>query len=163
MITLSRKIVQAARAVHYEDLTADVRAKVKIALLDMLSCVYESLDLSQSVQAIEWAARAQGGKACVFGTGVRAAVSDAAFVNAILGHGLVREDMHTGSVSHLGVVIDPTLLALAQQKRVNGQDFVVAVVCGYETGAAIGKAVMDQDTVRRFRTHGNHRSSRRSG
>jgi 2-methylcitrate dehydratase PrpD len=153
MTTLSRTIVQAARALQYEDLSADVRAKVKIAYLDMLSCVYESLDLPQSVQAIEWAGRAQG-KASVFGTRVRTAASDAAFVNAILGHGLVREDMHTGSVSHLGVVIFPALLALAQQKRVSGRDFLVSVVCGYETGAAIGKAVMDQGTVRRFRPTG---------
>ena len=85
---------------------------------------------------------------------MRTVASDAAFVNAVLGHGLVREDMHTGSVSHLGVVIFPTLLALAQQKRVTGSDFLVAAVCGYETGAAVGKAVMDQDTVRRFRPTG---------
>jgi 2-methylcitrate dehydratase PrpD len=153
MTTLSRTIVQAARAVHYEDFPAEVRAKVKIAFLDMLSCVFESLDLPQSVQAIQWASRSQG-KAAVFGTGVRAAASDAAFVNAILGHGLVREDMHTGSVSHLGVVIFPTMLALAQQTRVSGRDFVVSVICGYETGAAVGKAVMDQETVRRFRPTG---------
>lgn len=153
MTTLSRSIVQAARAVHYDDFAPQVRAKAKIAFLDMLSCVFESLDLPQSVQAIEWAARSQG-KATVFGTRVRTAASDAAFVNAILGHGLVREDMHTGSVSHLGVVIFPTLLAMAQQKRVNGRDFVVATICGYETGAAVGKAVMDQDTVRRFRPTG---------
>ena len=62
--------------------------------------------------------------------------------------------MHTGSVSHLGVVIFPTLLALAQQKRVTGRDFIVAAVCGYETGAAVGRAVMDQETVRRFRPTG---------
>jgi len=139
---------------HYEDFAAEVRAKVKIAFLDMLSCVFESLDLPQSVQAIEWASRAQGGRASIIGTRVRTVASDAAFVNAILGHGLVREDMHTGSVSHLGVVIFPTLLALAQQKNVTGRDFLVAAVCGYETGAAIGKAVMDQATVRRFRPTG---------
>ena len=65
MTTLSRTIVQAARAVHYDDFSPEVCAKVKIALLDMLSCVYESLDLPQSVQAIEWAARAQGEGHCV--------------------------------------------------------------------------------------------------
>jgi len=154
MTTLSRTIVQAAQAVHYEDFPPEVVAKVKIAFLDMLSCVFESLDHPQSVQAIAWASNAQGGRACVFGTPLRTIASDAAFVNAILGHGLVREDMHTGSVSHLGVVIFPTLLALAHQKRVTGRDFVVSAICGYETGAAVGKALMDQDTVRRFRPTG---------
>src|SRR6185437_8396516 len=71
-----------------------------------------------------------------------------------LGHGLVREDMHTGSVSHLGVVIFPALLALAHGKKISGRDFILAAICGYETGAAIGRAVMDRETVRRFRPTG---------
>lgn len=33
---------------------------------------------------------------------------------AVIGHGLVREDMHSGSISHLGIVVLPTLLSLAQ-------------------------------------------------
>lgn len=146
-------MVQAARAVRFEDFSVEVRAKVKIALLDLLSCVYESLDLPQSVHAIEWAARGAG-RSNVFGTRVKGPASDAAFVNAVLAHGLVREDMHTGSVSHLGVVIFPALLALAQSRKVSGRDFMGGVICGYEAGAAIGKALMDQETVRRFRPTG---------
>ena len=33
---------------------------------------------------------------------------DAAFANAVMGHGLVREDMHSGSISQLGIVVLPT-------------------------------------------------------
>ena len=75
-------------------------------------------------------------------------------MNAILGHGLVREDMHTGSVSHLGVVVLPTLLALAESKKVSGRDFILAAVCGYEAGCAVGRAVMDQENVRQYRPTG---------
>ncbi len=59
----------------------------------------------------------------MIGTRVRASAAEAAFANAVLGHGLVREDMHTGSVSHLGIVIFPTLLALRKQvpKATNAQ------------------------------------------
>ena len=119
----------------------------------MLSCAFEARKLPCSRQAIEVASRAQG-RATVIGTPIRAAVSEAAFVNATLGHGLVREDMHTRSVSHLGVVIFPTLLALAQSKRVTGRDFIVGAVCGYEMGACIGRAVMDKEVVRIFRPTG---------
>ena len=103
-------MVRAARG--YSDLSPEAIEKVKIALLDFLSCAYESLDLPPSRQAIEVAGRAGGGPASVIGTRVRASAAEAAFANAVLGHGLVREDMHTGSVSHLGIVIFPTLLAL---------------------------------------------------
>ena len=151
-MTLARRIIRAARG--FDDLSPEVIAKIKIALLDFLSCAYESLDLPPSKQAIEVAGRAGGGPASVIGTRVRASAAEAAFANAVLGHGLVREDMHTGSVSHLGVVIFPTLLALAQAHKITGRDFIAGAVCGYEVGASVGRALMDQETVRFFRPTG---------
>ena len=145
-------MIRAARG--YSDLSPQAIAKVKIALLDFLSCAYESLDLAPSRQAIEVAGRAGGGPASVIGTQVRASAAEAAFANAVLGHGLVREDMHTGSVSHLGIVIFPTLLALVQSRKVSGHDFIAGAVCGYEIGASVGRALMDQETVRIFRPTG---------
>ena len=126
---------------------------MKITFFDMLSCVYEAQDLPWSQQAISIAARAQG-KAHIFGAAQRVSVADAAFVNAILGHGLVREDMHTGSVSHLGVVVLPTILALSEYKKVSGRDAISAAVSGYEVGGSIGRAVMDQENVRQYRPTG---------
>jgi 2-methylcitrate dehydratase PrpD len=79
---------------------------------------------------------------------------DAAFVNAVLGHGLVREDMHTVAVSHLGVVVYPTLLACAQRKPVTGGAFILAAACGYEIGASIGRALVDPEFVRFHRPTG---------
>src|ERR1044071_9958097 len=131
-MTLSRQLVRAARA--FRDPSPEAVEKVKIALLDFLSCAYESLDLPPSRQAIQLAARACGGSASVIGTQVRTPAAEAAFANAVLGHGLVREDMHTGSVSHVGIVIFPTLLALAQGRKIAGRDFIAAAVCGYEVG-----------------------------
>jgi 2-methylcitrate dehydratase PrpD len=153
-MTLSRKIVQSARGLTSDRLSPDVVDKVKIALLDMLSCAFEARDLPASVQAIRLVSRAQGGKASVIGETFRVSASEAAFANATLAHGLVREDMHTRSVSHLGVVIFPTLLALAQHKIATGREFIAAAVCGYEVGAAIGRAVMDREIVRQYRPTG---------
>ena len=48
---------------------------------------------------------------------------DAAFANGVLSHGLVRDDMHVGSVSHLGTVLVPTLLALAADDARERQGF----------------------------------------
>lgn len=151
--SLSRHLAQRARALRFDQLPPEAVAKVKIAFLDLLSCAYESLDLAPSRHAIRLAALGRGDSA-VIGTDLRVPPGDAAFANAVLSHGLVREDMHTGSVSHLGVVIFPTLLALTHSRKVRGTDFVLAAVCGYETGAAVGRAVMDRETVRRFRPTG---------
>lgn len=153
-ISLSRRMARAARQLTMGELAPEVRDKVKIALLDFLSCAYEARDLPWGCQAIQRVSRAAGGPATVIGTPLRVAAGEAAFANATLGHGLVREDMHTGAVSHLGVVIFPALLALAQQRRVTGGDFMAAAVCGYEIGAAVGRALMDQEIVSRFRPTG---------
>lgn len=150
-MTLSRSMARAARLVKPSDLPASVVDKVKIGLLDMLSCALEARTLPWGCQAIRVA---QGGPASIIGTPVTASTGDAAFINATLGHGLVREDMHTGSVSHLGVVIYPVLLALAERQQVTGLDFIRAAVCGYEIGAAIGRALVDPEFVRLHRPTG---------
>jgi 2-methylcitrate dehydratase PrpD len=152
-LSLSRGMARAARALTMDQLPAEVIAKVKIGLLDFLSCAFEARDLPWGCQAIRMASAANG-KAAVIGTPAHTSPAEAAFANATLGHGLVREDMHAGAVSHLGVVIFPTLLALAQQQKTNGRDFILGAVCGYEIGAAVGRAIMDQEMVRRFRPTG---------
>ena len=152
-LSLSRRVVRAARGLTMDQLPPEVVAKVKIGLLDFLSCAFEARDLPWGCQAIHMASAARG-QATVIGTPVGSSPSEAAFANATLGHGLVREDMHTGAVSHLGVVIFPALLALAQQEKVSGRDFILGAVCGYEIGAAVGRAIMDQEMVRRFRPTG---------
>src|SRR5271170_5484203 len=152
-MSLSRRMVRAALELTLEELPPEVIAKVKIGLLDFLSCAFEAGDLPWGCQAIRMASAARG-NATVIGTPVQSSPAEAAFANATLGHGLVREDMHPGAVSHLGVVIFPALLALAQQQKVNGRDFILGAVCGYEIGAAVGRAIMDQEMVRRFRPTG---------
>jgi 2-methylcitrate dehydratase PrpD len=152
-MSLSRSMVRAARGLTMDHLPPEVIAKVKIGLLDFLSCAFEARDLPWGCQAIRMASAATG-QATVIGTPVKTSPAEAAFANATLGHGLVREDMHTGAVSHLGVVIFPTLLALAQRQRASGRDFIMGAVCGYEIGASVGRAIMDQEMVRRFRPTG---------
>jgi 2-methylcitrate dehydratase PrpD len=154
VVSLSRSMARAARAVAPDDLPESIIDKVKIGLLDMLSCALEARSLPWGYQAIQMASRVSSGVSSIIGTRLRVSTGDAAFVNATLGHGLVREDMHTGAVSHLGVVVYPTLLACAQRKPVTGRAFILAATCGYEIGAAIGTALVDKDFVRLHRPTG---------
>jgi 2-methylcitrate dehydratase PrpD len=56
--------------------------------------------------------------------------------------------MHPGSVSHLGVVVLPVLLALSERHTVRGRDFITAAIAGYETGAKIGRVLVTPDFAR---------------
>jgi 2-methylcitrate dehydratase PrpD len=94
------------------------------------------------------------GPASIVGRPLRVGIHDAAFANAVAGHGLVREDMHAGAVSHLGVVVLPAMLALAQRRRVTGHEFAAACVVGYEVGARIGRVLVTAAFMRRWRPTG---------
>src|SRR5581483_2615690 len=152
-LNLSRRLAKSALGLSFGQLPPEAIAKVKIGLLDFLSCAFEARELPWGCQAIRLASSARG-NATIVGTPLRSSPGDAAFANATLGHGLVREDMHAGAVSHLGVVIFPALLALSQQQKTSGRNFILGAVCGYEVGAAVGRALMDRELVRRFRPTG---------
>lgn len=131
--------------------------KAKTCLYDLIGCAFEARDKPWSRQALAMAAplaAGQDGGASIIGSVQASSFADAAFVNAVMGHGLVREDMHAASISHLGVAVIPAVLALSQRRRVSGADFLAAMVAGYEVGAQIGRVVMDPQRARIFRPTG---------
>ena len=154
---LAARIARAAVSLSPADLPAEVTAKVKLCLFDLIGCAFEARDLPWSRQAVQMAERltdAGATGAAMIGAPTLSTYTDAAFANAVMAHGLVREDMHAGSISHLGIVVLPTLLALAQYRRVSGRDFIAAAAVGYEVGGQIGRAVMDAELARIFRPTG---------
>ena len=152
-VSLARALARTALAVEFGRFDADVVAKAKICLLDFFSCAFEARNHPWSRQAIR-IARAVGNGATIVGTGTLAASGDAAFANATMGHGLVREDMHAASICHHGVVIWPTLLALSERTALSGPAFLAAAIIGYETGAQIGRALFNADLARLYRPTG---------
>ncbi|MCW5619595.1 MAG: MmgE/PrpD family protein [Burkholderiales bacterium] len=150
---LASRIARVACAVSLEQLPAAVVEKTCVCLMDLIGCAFESKDLPWSRQARAMIDALPDG-ATVIGAASRTGYGDAAFVNAVMGHGLVREDMHAGSISHLGIVVLPTLFALAQMRRVRGADFIAAVAVGYEVGGRIGRALMDAEVARIHRPTG---------
>jgi 2-methylcitrate dehydratase PrpD len=150
---LAANIARTSAALTFDHLSPAVVAKAKVCLLDLIGCAFEARDLPWSRQARELAAQINQG-ATVIGADAFAPPADAAFANAVMGHGLVREDMHSGSISHLGIVVWPALLALAQTRRVSGANFITAAVLGYEVGGQIGRALMDAEMARIFRPTG---------
>ena len=101
----------------YARLHPEVVAKAKLCVYDLLSSALAAGELPWSRQAAAIARANSGGAARgagIIGTNDVVSIHDAAFANGVLSHGLVRDDMHVGSVSHLGTVLVPTLLALAR-------------------------------------------------
>ncbi len=152
-ISAGRQLARASLRASLQDFDSEVVAKTKLCLLDFLSCAFEARDHAWSRQAIGIARPLETG-ATIIGTGKQATPGDAAFANATLGHGLVREDMHAGSICHHGVVIWPTLLALSERTPFSGATLLCAAIVGYEAGAQIGRALFNADLARLYRPTG---------
>ncbi len=135
----------------------EVVAKAKLCIYDLLSSALAAGELPWSRQAAAVARQSSAGSARgagIIGTSDVVSIHDAAFANGVRSHGLVRDDMHVGSVSHLGTVLVPTLLALAEATKVSGKDFLTALVAGYEVGGKVGRMILDVEVAKIFRPTG---------
>ena len=128
----------------------DVAAKAKLCLTDALRCMFEARALTTSRQALSLIHPFKDGVP-VAGTDIFAAPAEAAFAMATMSASLLREDMHAASISHHGIVVWPTLLALAHGAGLSGARLLAAGVVGYEFGARLGAALFDADLARRIR------------
>lgn len=153
-ISLARRVARFALALDAATLDAAVVNKVHACLRDCLAGALASRDLPWSRQALDYALAMGDTGATLIGHARTAAWSEAAFVNACMAHGLVQEDMHTASVSHIGVVIVPALLAMAEHAHANGENFVAAMVVGYQVMARLGQAVVNRESALTYRPLG---------
>ncbi len=153
-LAMARAIARWLREVDATALDARVVDKAKLCLLDLIGIAAQATDLPWSRQAAEIAAAMGGDQATLVGSAARASAAEAAFANATTAHGLVQEDMHAPSVSHIGVVVWPTLLALAEHQPATGADLIAAAVAGYQVMGRLGQAVINKDVAQRFRPTG---------
>lgn len=152
--SIARSSARWIRGTSAARLPDEVVEKAKTCLRDMIGVAAQASDLPSSTQALAFAAAMGGNQATLIGSKQRASVADAAFANAVVAHGLVQEDMHTPSVSHIGVVVWPTLLALSECGNADGDDLIAGAVAGYQVMGRLGQALLTQDLVRVFRPTG---------
>ncbi|GHC78182.1 MmgE/PrpD family protein [Limoniibacter endophyticus] len=146
------RLANFALSADLSDMPDSVVEKAKGCLMDFLACSIEAGTLPWGEQTIAYASSMAGGGAAIVGTSIRTSPAEAAFANGALSHGLIREDMHVPSCSHLGTVVIPPLLALASTQT--GRDFLTSLIVGYETGARIGRALINTELATRIRPTG---------
>lgn len=90
------------------------------------------------------------GSATRFFDDARCDAASAAFCNGTLFHARVQDDAHP--VGHVGVVVIPAALAMAETVSASGPDLIAALVAGYETALRIGRDHAADLSTRGFRT-----------
>ena len=125
---------------QYEAIPKDVLQRIKLLMLDSIGCSLYGSDLPWTRILQEALAEHDTSKGCaIWGTRQRLSAPHAALVNGAQIQGFELDDVHRQGVMHVGAVVLPALVAVAETRPgMSGADFLAAAVAGYETGPRVG-------------------------
>lgn len=138
----TKELARFIADIKYEDLAPRVIEKTKGLILDLLGCelAFAALPWSKAVFQYIQGKTGSRGESTIVLYGLKTTVEDAAFANATFGHGFEMDDTEMHTLTHPGVVVIPSALALGENKRISGKEFITAVVAGYEAMIRIAAA-----------------------
>lgn len=137
-----RQLAEFVSTLSWEDVPQEVQKAAAMQVLDTVGVAVGAQDNEQLKWVRELYDNLVGSReiAKVWGQDLRVSVTVGAFLNGMAGHTLELDDVHTSSKAHIGTVVIPAAWAMAENLQVSGKDFLLAVICGYETVARIGMA-----------------------
>jgi 2-methylcitrate dehydratase PrpD len=127
----TRGLAEFACRTSFEDLPDRVVHVARRALLDLLGCslsgsrVEDVRTLIRGIKSFD-----AGSAATIWGLSERASCPMAAMANATAAHSQELDDC--GGPAHVGTVVIPTALAVAETVPVDGRQLLRAIVLGYE-------------------------------
>lgn len=137
-------LAKMAAELAYEDLDTKTVDSAKQCFLDWLAncmCGGEMPAVRLMRQVLE-ADESKEGTAMVFAAApYYTSARQAALLNGMASHSQDFDDLHNASLIHLGTVVIPAALAVAQRGQSSGKDLIAAIVAGYEIGARIGECI----------------------
>jgi len=136
----TRGIAQFVSALCYESIPDEVVHRVKLLILDSLGCALYGAGLPWARILREQLGSVDSSRGCVvWGTGERLSAPHAALVNGTQVQGFELDDVHRAGVLHVGAVVLPALIAVAEIRReMSGKEFLTSALTGYEVGPRVG-------------------------
>ena len=136
----TRGMAEFVSALRYEQIPAEVRERLKLLILDALGCALYGAELEwcrilrSSLTSLDSSA-----SCAIWGTNERLSAPHAALVNGTQVQSFELDDVHRAGVLHVGAVVLPALIALAELRRnLSGREFLAAACAGYEVGPRVG-------------------------
>ena len=87
-------------------------------------------------------------------SGNKSDILTAGLINGISAHSLELDDGHRTAQMHLGAIVFPTAIAIAEAYDLSGEEFLEAVIIGYEIGIMLGQIANPQHRDRGFHSTG---------
>jgi 2-methylcitrate dehydratase PrpD len=143
----TRELVEFLHGLGPEDLRAEVLDRARYFLVDYLAVAIRG-SREESAQAVQRMVQRTNANGCatVIGTRMRTIPGLAALANGSAAHGIEQDDTHSGGSIHLGATMYSAALALAETMPDTQMDeFLTAVIAGYEATARIAMAVQPKE------------------
>jgi len=135
----TRGVAEFVSGLRYEAIPREVRERAKLLILDSLGCALYGAHLPWCRILQRTLEKLDGSTACgVWGTSQKLSAPHAALANGTQVQGFELDDVHREGVLHVGAVVLPALVAVAELRGVNGREFLTAAVAGYEVGPRVG-------------------------
>ncbi len=138
----TEKLSQFITDTNYSDLNDEIIEKVKRLILDQLGCqlAFAGFPWNKTIYRYISDKVSSKKESTVTFYGLKTSAEDAAFANAIFGHGFEMDDTELTTASHPGVTVIPPTLAISESQRMSGKEFITAVVIGYDVFIRAGLA-----------------------
>jgi 2-methylcitrate dehydratase PrpD len=138
----TKKLAQFIANTRYNDLSDEVIEKTKLLILDQLGCqlAFATLPWNKTIHNYVRDRGSSRQESTVTFYGFKTSAEDAAFANAVFGHGFEMDDTELHTASHPGVTVIPPALALGEIEKITGKDLITAIVVGYDVFIRIGLA-----------------------
>lgn len=134
-------LVKLVSGLGFAELDEEVRYYAKRHLMDTIGVMIAGSGGEVATRAETMLASVRPpGSVTVPGRARRADLLDAAFLGGTAAHGIELDDGYRQGSVHPGCAVVPALLALSQTSKTSGTELVAALVAGYETVTAIGRA-----------------------
>ena len=136
-----QRLAEFIHDITWDQLPERVRETAALRVLDLVS-VAAGAAKDPLVEAAKEALGAVSGcgNVSVWGGTRKYPLTTAAMLNAMLAHTLELDDVHTASKTHGSASLIPAAWSCAEYLGKSGKDFLLAVVCGYETVNRVGMA-----------------------
>jgi 2-methylcitrate dehydratase PrpD len=141
--TISERLADYVAGMAIGDLPPEVVAKTKLCILDTIGCMLAGSRDPVGVRITTHALRhGPPGPCTVFGHSGSVGPEHATLANGTSAHVLEWDDGHRPSDHHLGGVVVPTALAMAQATRAPAPEILLSVTLGYDAMGRVGEAVL---------------------
>ena len=136
----TRGIAEFVSGLTYKAIPDEVLHRIKLLMLDSLGCALFGADLEWCRILQDALSKVDATRECgVWGTKKKLSAPHAALANGTAVQGFELDDVHRAGVLHVGAVVLPALIPIAELRRgMSGREFLTAAVAGYEIGPRVG-------------------------